>query len=322
MVKVLVLGATGYLGIPLCNALRRASHQVYGVVRSDSKRRTLAKLEVTPVLGSSDEPENYISLIKSANIDVVIDASGAQAGATKILKDVSRAGEERLVAASGGRVAKLGFVAVTGMWLHGDSQTPVNDLTPIGVPSASTQPPAMLAWRPEVEQKILAASEVLNVAIARPALMYGNGQPAWGMYFGSLRAAALSKQPSVELSADPATMMGLVHVEDVGSGITAIVDKLELLDGRATFPIFNFVSSYENLGVVLKTAATYLGFKGLVKYTSPEGNYYAEAFSTTVNGDSNRARSLLGWSSRTGTLTGGMDVYAATYIAASDEKSF
>jgi nucleoside-diphosphate-sugar epimerase len=108
MPKVLIIGATGYLGLPIAQALRRTSNTVYGLLRSASKASILSSNEIIPVPGSVEDPSSYLSIIESANIDIVIDASATYDGAHAVLQSLIGAGKKRLekAGAAGGKVPK------------------------------------------------------------------------------------------------------------------------------------------------------------------------------------------------------------------------
>ncbi|OCL05739.1 NAD(P)-binding protein, partial [Glonium stellatum] len=72
MSKVLIIGATGYIGRALALALlRTGNHTVYGLARTPRKAADLASLEIIPVLGSVADPAAYLALIATAHIDTV-----------------------------------------------------------------------------------------------------------------------------------------------------------------------------------------------------------------------------------------------------------
>ena len=55
MPRILILGATGYIGNNLCNLLvRSGQHTVYGLARTPEKAKWLARQEIIPVLESND----------------------------------------------------------------------------------------------------------------------------------------------------------------------------------------------------------------------------------------------------------------------------
>ena len=94
MVRVLVLGAMGYIGLPLCQSLRRGAHTVYGLARSTEKARILSQHEIISVIGSVEGGE-YLNTIREANIDNVIDAAGADQGLHKVLEGLKEISVER-----------------------------------------------------------------------------------------------------------------------------------------------------------------------------------------------------------------------------------
>lgn len=75
--KILVTGATGYVGSRIAAALRRSGHDVVGMTRdSHSLAATeLARAEVRPVTADLGRPESYRPLL--ADADVVVHAAGS-----------------------------------------------------------------------------------------------------------------------------------------------------------------------------------------------------------------------------------------------------
>ena len=293
MPKILILGATGYLGLPLSLALLRNSHTVYGLASSPAKAALLARQEIIPVLGTASDSTAYLSPIESAHIDIVIDCSAANAGSAQILEDCVRVGKKRLE--HGG--PKLGFIYTSGMWVHGSStEERVNDLDPVDVPSAKRQPAQLVAWRPELERKLLAARDVLNVIVLRPALLYGRECPIWSeIYFVPVLSAVKEGKSDVELAAKEDAMPVLVHVDDVVSGFVAAAERLEMLSGSGVYPVFDLSTSTESMKLVLEAIARGLGFKGNISLIGTGGNVFAEAMNVSMFGDSGRAKKLLGW---------------------------
>jgi nucleoside-diphosphate-sugar epimerase len=318
MPKILIIGATGYIGQTLALSLvRSGGHTVYGLARSPEKAKSLEALEIIPVKGSVSDSTTYLDLIRSANIDIVVDTAGANIESKKILNDLLRVGAERLEEAkrAGIKMAKLGFIYTSGTWVHGSSTEPVNDLTPVGVPLAPTQPPKLVAWRPQLEQEILAASDVLDVVVMRAALVYGGAGSIWTGLFSPLLEAAKAGASTVSVKAKPDSMLGLVHVDDAASGLHAAVDKLPLISGTGVYPVFDLVTSQESMRLVLESAAKVLGFHGKVDMTEVENDYFAEAMSTSFNGNSDRAMQLLGWQPKRSGFVQRMDLYAKAWAA-------
>ena len=318
MVKVLVLGGTGYLGLPVALSLRRAGHQVYGLARSAQKVALLAKYEIHGVLGSIED-SGYLRVIESENIDVVVDAASVNQAGSKILEDVLMMGKARLDKASG-RLPKLGFVYVSGFWVHGASDTMVNDLDLVGLEHSIAQPTPMVAWRPAHERRILETSDILNPVIIRPSMMYGGSQWVYSSYFESLIDAAKEKAPSVSLPIDANAMLGLAHVEDVAAGIHLAVEKIEVISSGNVYPVFDFSSTYESAQYLFEAAARALGCKAKVGFVGPGDNPFAIAVNTSIKGSSTRAKNLLGWDPKMPSMTEDIHLHVASWLAFNERK--
>ncbi|KAF9097128.1 hypothetical protein BGX29_008203 [Mortierella sp. GBA35] len=83
MVKVLVIGAAGYIGLRLSQHLRQANHIVYGTTRSPSNESILAINEIIPIVGPVEHESTkdlpsllqknptpaWLEAVKTENID-------------------------------------------------------------------------------------------------------------------------------------------------------------------------------------------------------------------------------------------------------------
>lgn len=328
MPRILILGATGYVGSALATTLLRSSHRVYGLARTPAKANSLARLEIIPVNGSIQDSDAYIQLIKTAHIDVVVDCSGANQESFKVLSDVKAAGKERL--RQGG--AKLGFVYTSGTWVHGSSDSRVSDLDPVGTEFAPAQPPRLVKWRPEMERDALAARDVLDVMVVRPALIYGRESAIWASFFGPVVEAVAKEKGgeeddervTVKIPLNPMSRPALVHVDDVAQGLQCAVEKLPLISGTGVYPVFDLMTSQESMRDIFDGFGRAVGLKGRrrkIELVQPgEEDLFAEAMQTSTNGDSSRAETLLGWSPKKRGFVAGMDVYANAFKAAQQEK--
>ncbi|KAF2159356.1 hypothetical protein M409DRAFT_30234 [Zasmidium cellare ATCC 36951] len=295
MVRILILGATGYIGLTTALALRRHSHIVYGLARTPSKAALLASNEILPILGTLDDSA-YLLAISTHNIDVVIDAAGANNGSFKIFEDVKRVGQERL-AKRGKGSPKLGFVYTSGTWVHGSSDARMNDLDPVDREDAAAPPPGLVSWRPKLEKAILEARDVLDVVVIRPGCLYGRGSFIWGGWFGLLQGAVEGRRESVEVECDADATLSLVHVDEVAGALTVAAEKVSALGGTSVYPVFDVVSSRESARLILEGVARAMGFEGVVKFAKPK-DPFAVAMSTNARLDSTRIRDLLGWESK------------------------
>lgn len=328
MPKILVIGATGYIGRALCaSLLRSGNHTVYGLARSQSKARELAGAEVHPVAGSATDSAAYTALIQDAHIDVVIDVAGvreggARAAALQVLNDVRVAGRERLARAKSMGVPRggprLGFVHTSGVWVHGATKPgqDINDLDPVGVEGYS-DPAPRVGWRVAVEKEVLEASEDLDVAVVRPGVVYGASSWVFSAFFEQLHQAAnaVTKQ-TVALPLARNSMVATVHVDDVGAGLHALVDKLPLIAGTGVWPVFDFTSHIEPLGSIMVSAGKAMGVdEDAITFTSFEDNPLGGSMSTSTMTNSGRAKTLLGWDPKRNGMLSNMQTYIRAWTA-------
>lgn len=328
MPRILVLGATGYVGHTTALTLvRSGQHTVYGVARSAAKARQLAQDEIVPVICADpvNEPAAYHDAIRTSRIDVVIDCAGANQDSQKLLSGLVAVGRERQRACEAAGLTKspkLGFVYTSGAWVHGSSRTPTpfsTDLDPVGPPLAPLAPPRLVAWRPAVEQAVLAAADVLDVAIVRPALVYGRSSGIWQPFFAPVVQAVREqgrRAETVRVPLEADARPELVHVDDLADGLRCAVEKLPLLAGTGVYPVFDLVGSTVSMREVFDGFARVVGFAGRIELVGAGDDVFAQAMSTSGSSSSARAKQLLGWEPKRTGFMEGMDVYATAILAA------
>jgi len=319
MVKILVIGAAGYFGLRVSQFLRRENHVVYGTTRSNSKENLLLSNEIIPVVGPVESPDKHpawLEVVKNENIDIVIDFSGIQNGNKVIIEPLIKLSKER----QADHRPKIGFIYCSGAWVLGSGYELINDLTPVGTKNAPRPSATLVAWRPELERQTLASYDHLNAIVLRPSLAYGGTADVWDYYLSQIYTAVQKESPELSLAADPHGALGLIHVDDVASGFVAAVNKLELVAGRKNgYPLFNLVTSFESTQLILHRAAWVLGYRGKLTVTGvPKGDgmpdLFLRAFNTTINGDSSRARTVLGWNPTKTGMASGIEIYAKSWV--------
>ena len=83
--KVLVTGATGYLGAVAAEASAMRGHEVLGLARSERSASALRVRDIEPVMGDVGDPVSLGNAVREARPDVVVStasvggASGDQA---------------------------------------------------------------------------------------------------------------------------------------------------------------------------------------------------------------------------------------------------
>lgn len=100
--------ATGFIGLPVATALRRAGYVVYALARSPEKAKLLAQNEIIPIQGDVSS----LSELIPRTVEIVIDTSGLYHEIIGVLEQLKEIG--------GGRKPtdpKLGFIYTSGMWV-------------------------------------------------------------------------------------------------------------------------------------------------------------------------------------------------------------
>lgn len=318
MSNVFIFGATGYIGFSLATSLTRSgNYTVYGLSRTPAGAKLLSQNEIIPVLGSFTDNAAYLSTIASAPIDVIVNCAESRDGSIALLKELKAIASARAEAAKvyGIKAPKLSYIYVSGTWVHGSSMDHVNDLDLAGTALSKNKPAELVAWRAAHELDILAASDVLEVAIIRPALIYGRKGAIWTALFQSFLDGVKASSSNVSVLAEPESRPGLVHIDDVVSGLHLAVDKLPLNSGTTVYPVFDLVTSQERMQDVLDSVAKEIGFKGKVELVGTQGNSFMAAMSTTFNGSSGRARQLLGWEPKKIGMVQNAGTYARAWVA-------
>jgi nucleoside-diphosphate-sugar epimerase len=156
--KILVTGATGYIGSAVVNALKLAGHQVVGLARSDDARKKLTSRGIQAVAGDLSDTRGLAALSKDLDAVVwtatanseAVDAPAVQA----VLDEIQGTGKT--------------FIYTSGVWVHGDTHGQiVNEDTPLSAAE-------LVAWRPKVEQAVLKTPGIRGIVI-RPGIVYGHG---------------------------------------------------------------------------------------------------------------------------------------------------
>ncbi|TAQ87798.1 hypothetical protein B7494_g3866 [Chlorociboria aeruginascens] len=316
MVNVLILGATGYIGHSLTQRLTtHSTHKVYGLVRTPTKATSLLSQEVTPIIGSLTSP-SLLTAISEHNINVIVNAAEAQEENFHILREIKKLSAARLETAArdGTKGVKLGYIYISGTWVHGSSLEAVDDLTPVAVPSAPTPPVKLTAWRPELEREVLTSTDVLDVLVIRPALVYGRSSWIWNSLFTPIYSASRTQDIEVGIPIEPASRPGLIHVDDVASGVHAAIEKLPLIAGTGVYPVFDLVTSMESMRDILLEFGRVTGYKGRISMVGPGEDLFMDALGTSFNGCSERAKGILGWEpKRVSGFVSGMAVFAKAW---------
>jgi nucleoside-diphosphate-sugar epimerase len=224
--KILVTGATGYIGGAAARALLVAGHEVSGLARSENSAAKLVQAGLTPVMGDFADATSLASVVKAAEVVVSTASIGSLSGdADTFRKD--RDAVRGMLAVLDGSGKTLIFTsgsAVVGTFAGGEASSVVYDEDvalplpePVFAPASAQVHPMFvkgfggaMAARIETEQEVAGASGLRGV-IMRPGLVYGNG----GSYDLPQLIAAARRDGVAPHFGSGGTLHGYVHVDEL-----------------------------------------------------------------------------------------------------------
>jgi nucleoside-diphosphate-sugar epimerase len=216
--KILLTGATGYIGSVVAEKLVTAGHDVIGLSRSDAASRTMAKQQIKPYRGELGDPNTLLPALKTVDgvIHTAFDMSSgdfakANAGETKVVETLVSGLTERgqfLILTSG-----TGVLGNTGELIY-EEETPIA--------RADSSAVEALQLRLGVERTVLSAPGLRGVVL-RPPNVYGRSDGR--MVIWALRTAArkLGGVPYATNSED--NLWSFVHVDDLADLFVLAVEK-------------------------------------------------------------------------------------------------
>jgi nucleoside-diphosphate-sugar epimerase len=190
--KILVTGATGYLGAVAADALAARGHAVLGLARSARSANALRERGIQPLMGDFGDPASLAGAVHESRPDVVVSTAsvgGAGGDSAAFARDrgAVRAMREAL-ADHGGALVFTSGSAVFGVFNSGEATDTVYDEDAALPLPASVFAPASagvhpllaagfgdaMAARVDTERAVLADGGVRGIVV-RPGLVYGRG---------------------------------------------------------------------------------------------------------------------------------------------------
>jgi nucleoside-diphosphate-sugar epimerase len=166
--RIFLTGGSGYIGSAVLDAFARAGHHVDALVRNSEKAAKVQARGAHPILGDLSKPASYADAAAAAD-GVVHTAFEHSPGGPEIDSTVLD-----VVLASTNRRKRF-LVYTSGVWVLGNCASPADE-------TAALNPPAVVAWRPMHEQRVLDAKG-LRTIVVRPGIVYGSSRGIVGELF-------------------------------------------------------------------------------------------------------------------------------------------
>jgi len=313
MRSVLVTGATGYIGGNVADALRRAGHRVYGLVRKAEAGHELAKREIIPIVGDVSDAKTYGDLLDK--IDVVVDTAAPAAPAGGSAADVHRILFNEFVARSvKGRRAGRGpkrYVYTSGYLVLGDHEGRVAD--------EDSEAKGINKWRPAYENDITSVSTksslvdganvshhgIIEASVIRPGWVYGLNHGAGVRKFFGGNAAG-----DIEIMGNTQKTWPFVHISDLADAFVRVVEGSSANVGGQIFHATDgSVATVEAVRIACARAA---GATGKVVNVPVGADFMSKLIEASVIVTSEKLRRTLGWTPRHLSIIAEAETYAAS----------
>lgn len=256
--KILVTGATGFIGAAVARTLAQRGHEVMALARSEAAVAKLRAAGLTPVAGDFANPASLAA--PAAQVDAIVStASIGQVEGTPDSFAKDRDAVAALTKALGDSGKPLIFTsgsAIFGVFTKGEASPTLFDedhsaplsASDFAPPEAEVPPPFIdafggaMAARAETETAVLKAAGVRGIVI-RPGLVYGEGK---GYDLPNLIAMARKHGAAPHLGAG-GLRQGYVHSDDLaelyvlaleraaaGTMLHAVADEIAMGDLAAS----------------------------------------------------------------------------------------
>jgi len=274
MVKIFVIGASGYFGEYVSVDFRRRGHEVYGLVRSEEKAKTLLLNEVIPVIGDVSKPETYEQVVKIA--DVIVYAAQDWSQGTEL--DRTAFNNVTNIAKTVSGPKKL-FIFTSGGRVYASSDKEISEESPLDkIPVFDT--------RLAVEQELL-HSKVFDGVVFRPPFVLGGARCLhWTLFYKQ----ALENK-TVKVPGDGKNIIAHIHVSDLAEAYAKTIEA-----DRKNVAGQVFVVSEEKGYTQAEVAAIFAEGAGVSNVKVETGLAWPNPI-YEINGtfNSSKAKKLLGW---------------------------
>jgi nucleoside-diphosphate-sugar epimerase len=274
--RVVLTGATGFVGSHVLTELQEHGHEVVALVRDDSHADVVAARGATPiVIDLYDRP---------AVVSVLRDTDGAIHTASPG-DDTSANLDSAVVDAAVDAFAGTGkpYLHISGQWIYG-SNPAITEQSPRNAPP-------LVAWREPIERRVLDANGMRGVVIVS-GVAYGDGG---GGVPGVLLASPRDDAGNLIMLGTGRQHWSTVHVADLADFFRRVLED----DSARGFYVVGDGAN-PTVAELTEAAAVAVGAPGAVPGSDDEararlGEYFADALLLDQGADAATARSQFDW---------------------------
>jgi nucleoside-diphosphate-sugar epimerase len=274
--KVVLTGATGFIGSHVLADLDRHGHEVTALVRDDIQAEAVAARGATPVVVDLYDQTAVAKLLGDADAAIHTASPGDATSA-----DLDSAVVDAVLDAFSGTGKP--YLQISGLWIYGANPS-ITEASPVNAP-------ALVSWKEPIERRVLGAGDMRGVVIVS-SVAYGDGGGAIpGLLLGSPRDDA----GNLIMLGTGQQHWSTVHVADLAHFFRRV---LEDDSARGRYVIGNGVNP--TVAELTQAAAVAAAAPGAVPGSDDEararlGDYFAEVLLLDQGTDAARARAELGW---------------------------
>jgi nucleoside-diphosphate-sugar epimerase len=274
--KVVLTGATGFIGSHVLADLHKHGHEVTALVRDDAQADTVAARGATPVVVDLYDRPAVARLLGSADGAIHTASPG---DATSV--NLDSAVVDAVTGAFGGTGKP--YLQISGLWVYGAN--------PSITEASEFDAPALVSWKEPIERRVLGATGMRGVVIVSSVAYGDGGGGVPGVLLGSPRDDA----GNLIMLGTGQQHWSTVHAADLADFFRRV---LEDESARGRYVIGNGVNP--TVAELTQAAAVAVGAPGAIPGSDDEararlGDYFAEVLLLDQGTDAARARAELGW---------------------------
>lgn len=278
--KVLMTGATGFVGSSVLPAVVAGGHTVTALVRSDTSADRVTAAGATALRGDLRDSKLLTQAARAADAVIHLGSPG---------DETSGAVDSAVTTAflTGLRGSDKAYVHTGGAWIHGDTHEVIDE-------GAAFDPPPIVAWRLPVEARVrAAASDGVRSVILCLGVVFGHGRGLPRLLVDGPRTE--EPEPALLFPGTGDQHWVTVHVDDLGPLYAAALTKGAA--GSSYHGVSGESPTVRELAEAVSRAAGLGGRVGpeAVEATRARLGLFEAAFALDQQATGTKARTELGW---------------------------
>ena len=275
--KIVLTGATGFVGSHVSAELQQHGHEVTALVPDDAHANTISGPGVRPVVVDLYDTPAVVSLLSDADGAIHTASPGNETSA-----DLDSAVADAAIEAFDGTGKP--YLQISGVWVYGDNPH-ITEESPYNAP-------AFVSWREPIEKRVLDAGGMRGVVIVSGGAYGDGGGGVPGVLLGSPR----DDDGNLIMLGGGQQHWSTLHVADLADFFRRV---LEDDSARGRYVVGDGLNP--TVAEITEAAAVAVGAPGAVPGSDEEargrlGDAFAEVLLLDQATDAARARAELDWS--------------------------